>query len=592
MRKRCLYFNPNEGSDRSILSQQALIEKSNPAEDRICSSSKRVEFEAYIIILNLLKLREGTNTCIKSVKYKNHELKCDESLLKIDLSTCAFDDAKELANRLGYFFPNSRNSLIERNIIEINDKKFWIKSLSSSNIALINHSVRPKFEILCKLAGIRIATLDNMVSLYWKNRKYGTFNEDCSYSTALNPFIGHKRFLSSLIKFVSFNSIDLNKKEIVETADYLLNYDDPLDWSTWHIYTKELYFDLIWPNLVFSMRGDRGMKQKGKIKPQNRSTLKWTEEGLDKKNERIFRGALHIRIKKFYDYNQSNKAPKLFVERNKDLIDSIKKGGKNGGEKVELLLKLFLTECRDKKIYIPFYKEPPVLVESVSSDKYSGEYGQLPIYEDWSRLDAVKIIALCEAIGAKKSRPTYKADVYINHIGISVKSEADNPPSIINTTHRKGIIRVMDLINQPIGKLDLIVNRYWEIRFNGGREDVYNSREPNNPFAVDENGNSNLEFFKPLLEYFAFRGSGKADSPAPADLVLSIVDVFDTNTWIYYEPQDFVKRVWKKLIFSMRSGMPKTITAEMMPWVRELTSENGEKTKSGRLNVRIENRKR
>lgn len=506
------------------------------------------------------------------------------------MSTCTFDDAKELANRLGYFFPNPGKSVIERNIVKINDKKFWIKSLSSNNIALINHSVRPKFEILCKLAGINIATLDKMVSLYWKNRKYGTFNEDCRYSTALNPFVEHKRFLSSLIKLVSFNSIDLNKKEIIETADYLLNYDDPLDWTTWHIYTKELYFDLIWPNLIFSIRGDRGMEQNGKIKPKDRSVLKWTEEGKNKKNERIYRGALHIRIKHFYDYNQSNNAPKLFVEKNKNLIDSLKKGGKNGGDKVELLLKLFLTECRDKKICIPFYNEKSVIVKSVSSDKHSGEYGQLPIYEDWSSLDDVIIIALCKAIGAKKSSPTYKADVYINHIGISIKSEADNPPSIINTTHRKWILRVMNSINQPIKKLDLIVNKYWEIRLNGGREDVYNSREPNNPFALDENGNSNLEYFKPLLEYFAFRGSGKADSPAPADLILSVVDVFETKTWIYYEPQDFVKRIWKKLIFSMRSGMPKTITAEMMPWVRELTNENGEKTKSGRLNVRIENR--
>ena len=85
------------------------------------------------------------------------------------------------------------------------------------------------------------------------------------------------------------------------------------------------------------------------------------------------------------------------------------------------------------------------------------------------------------------------------------------------------------------------------------------------------------------MSYFAFKGTGTRDSSAPADYVLSVGLPDDVTTWIYYNESDFVDRLWKAFVFSIRShGMPKKISEEMMPWVRE-----AEGKKKGLLNVRV-----
>ena len=110
-----------------------------------------------------------------------------------------------------------------------------------------------------------------------------------------------------------------------------------------------------------------------------------------------------------------------------------------------------------------------------------------------------------------------------------------------------------------------------------------NADDPNNSFCRDENGNSNLQVLKPLLSYFAFKGTGTRDSNAPAKYVLSVGLPDDVSTWIFYDESDFVDRLWQSFVFSIRShGMPKIISEEMMPWVNE-----AEGKKKGLLNVRV-----
>ena len=211
------------------------------------------------------------------------------------------------------------------------------------------------------------------------------------------------------------------------------------------------------------------------------------------------------------------------------------------------------------------------------------EYGVPGINLKWSEQNAKIIVYICKQIKAGKASAFDKADVFVNHIGISVKSRRGAAPTIINQTSREKILRVMKSLGEPIAPLDRIVDRYWAIRLNGGKEDVSNYDDPENAFCVDENGNSNLPILKPLLSYFAFKGTGTRDSSAPADYVLSVGLPDDVTTWIYYDETDFVDRLWKAFVFSIRShGMPKKISEEMLPWVRE-----AEGKKKGLLNVRV-----
>ena len=98
-----------------------------------------------------------------------------------------------------------------------------------------------------------------------------------------------------------------------------------------------------------------------------------------------------------------------------------------------------------------------------------------------------------------------------------------------------------------------------------------------------KNGKSNLTIMKPLLNYFAFKGTGTRNSVAPATYILSVGDPFDTATWDYYSENNFVESVWEKLVFSIREkGLPSIITEEVSPWVKEIDG-----SKKGTLNVRV-----
>ena len=55
------------------------------------------------------------------------------------------------------------------------------------------------------------------------------------------------------------------------------------------------------------------------------------------------------------------------------------------------------------------------------------------------------------------------------------------------------------------------------------------------------------------------------------------------HTWVYYSENDFIDKVWEKLVFSIRAkGLPSVITEEMQPWIREVDG-----IKKGSLNVRV-----
>ena len=311
--------------------------------------------------------------------------------------------------------------------------------------------------------------------------------------------------------------------------------------------------------------------------PTDSSIAKWTRKWKNRKGDTVYKGALHIRICKYNTAINDTPFEELFQVK---FDEEIKEVDINQGERDEYLVKLFLVECRKNKRPIPIGDKVQV-VESVENSKREAiEYPEKVF--DWNSLNSGLLVYLCNKIRAGKAGSFDKADVFINGVGISVKSQRGSAPSIINQTSRDKIHRVMKAINCPIEPLDHIVNRYWNLRMNGGGQDV-SGITPNNPFALGENGESNLPIIKPLINYFTFRGTGTRDSSAPASYVLSVLKPDDTSTWVYYSEENFVDSVFAKLLFSIREkGLPKLITDEMKPWVREIDG-----SKKGTLNVRV-----
>ena len=544
-----------------------------------------LELEAKLLILRLLQLRDFNKTHISSVKHDGIELPKLRQLKELDLTKISGEDVNRLCALAGYNFTckvKGNNRVSSKVNIEINGNKYGIRCFDHTERPLINHSTRDKYLKLCNKSGADIKDLDDAVDTYWECREAGIFNEDCIYTSPLNPFLDIKETLRKLLTYIAFHAYDIQKDENdpafeVEKLDGYIDYKNPCDESTWDILDEDHYFDKIWTHLRFSFRGDRGMPNRGLVMPTDTNIAKWTRECTNRKGETVYKGALHIRICKYETAINDTPFDELFTVKHQEEIREVKI---NQGERDEYLLKLFLVECRKHRRSIPI-GERIEEVRSVQNSKRE-EIGYPEKTLSWNSINPGLLVYFCQQIHADKAGAFDKADVFINKIGISVKSQRGAAPSIINQTPRDKILRVMKAINSPIAPLDHIVNRYWFLRENGGGEDV-SGLNMNNPFALDENGKSNLPYMKPLLNYFTFKGTGTRDSNAPASYVLSIANPEDTKTWVYYTEETFVDSVWTKLVFSIRGkGMPSEITDEILPWVRNIDG-----VKKGTLNVRV-----
>lgn len=557
------------------------LKKENDAVFKLRNRPYVLEIEAQLLVLRLLQLRDYCDSNVFSVKQNGNELPKLPELKDLALPNLSVEGITKLTKKIGYDFrcklpENSRCN------IEVNNKKYGIRCFNHTERPLINHSTREKYERLCKKSGANIRKLDDAVASYWECREAGIFNEDCVYNSPLNPFLDIKDDLRKLLTYIAFHSYNISKNpddpafELGKIDGYI-DYNNPCNEETWDILNEETFFDKIWKHLRFSFRADRGMPDRGEKKPTDESILKWTKAWTNKNGKIVYKGALHIRISRYITAINDTPTEELFSVKHKD---EIKKVSINQGERDEYLLKLFLIECRKNNRPVPIGDKVQV-VKNVENAKHE-EIGYPERIMDWTRIRPGLLIFICQKIKAGKSGAFDKADVFVNGIGISVKSQRGAPPSIINQTARDKVLRVMKMIQNPILPLDNIVNRYWELRLNGGTEDVSGIGN-HNPFTTNENGESNITVIKPLLNYFAFKGTGTRESSAPASYILSIGDPEDTSTWTYYSEHDFVDSVWDKLVFSIRSkGLPSVISDEIKPWVREIDGGN-----VGTLNVRV-----
>lgn len=220
----------------------------------------------------------------------------------------------------------------------------------------------------------------------------------------------------------------------------------------------------------------------------------------------------------------------------------------NKGEINEVLLKAFLVKCYKQKITL---QDAPIELKQIRSlsfgpgttvPDWDSSYEEMLENKDYNKLKNI----------FSKAKTSFKADLQINGVNYSVKCNLGAKAALVNHTARKGFLNVCQKINVPIEKLDEMVKTYWELRTNTTiGEDVSNSSQ-NSPFSEHK------DYFKPILEYFLFKGTGSKDSEFPADKILVFGNPFDSSTYKIHELDDAVDALWDKLVFSMRSkkGMP------------------------------------
>ncbi len=221
----------------------------------------------------------------------------------------------------------------------------------------------------------------------------------------------------------------------------------------------------------------------------------------------------------------------------------------NKGERDEYIFKIYLVKLRDEKKSL--FGEPITSVGFL--DK---EYGILPKnidVMDLNKLDDTKIIEIAQKLGICKASAREKSDIYINKVGVSLKSLSAAPAALVNHTTRPGFEFACLNANTSIEELDSIIDKYWELRFNGIISEDTKTSDKNCPFSKHK------EYLKPILEYFLFSGTGSRICKAKAEYIIEFENPLDITTYKKLNPQDAIEKIWPKLIFSLRAkkGMPK-----------------------------------
>lgn len=253
---------------------------------------------------------------------------------------------------------------------------------------------------------------------------------------------------------------------------------------------------------------------------------------------------------------------------------------KNIGESGELLLKAKALQCMQFGELIPAISSRILSLHVGDFRSKRATYltrASCPNVGNLSELLNLSYKQLKEKLahaGVVKAGTSMKADIQINGVNYSIKS-SEKRPAIINHTFRRGFIRITNNLSLPIDPLDEEVAKYWQVRqgeeFKLGEDVSGHDRRKASIFISA----AFKEYFRPIFNYFAFTGTGRSDSPAPAECILEFDDPIDISTWRVIPKDLFYDQSWPNLIFSVRDKLAKgqrlsatTMPAEDKPWAQ------------------------
>lgn len=204
----------------------------------------------------------------------------------IDLSSLSNEELINLTKDLRI----EKSSPLNKADVRINDKYISIKSLSAAPPSIVNHTSRIGFKRISEQLNINISIIDNQIDNYWDLRLSEEISEDCKNDNPKSPF---KDFIEDWRPYIEyFLFTGTGKGDSKFPADILLSINSFDDQSSWELLNKKECVDFIWNNLIFCMRGGKGMDK------YNDPLLKIVMDPWTRFSSNKYRGALTIRYKK------------------------------------------------------------------------------------------------------------------------------------------------------------------------------------------------------------------------------------------------------------------------------------------------------
>ena len=251
------------------------------------------EYDELRIKLRLIELRDckkvltlgGKAISINSVGLEEEFLPLPKGT---DLRTMTDREIENLANKVGA----GKAKGAYKADVNINGDGFSVKSHRSAPPAIVNHTPRWGWNRICKLLGIDIKPLDNMVEEYFTLRKAGIITEDIYNSDKNSPFAKNKEYLRPILNYFIFKGTGACDSEY--PAKYVLDCASPLDERTWELHDESDYLDSFWDEIKFSMR-NKGFE----AYPYKRKCDLWKTPESEPWAINIdgsFKGSLHVRV--------------------------------------------------------------------------------------------------------------------------------------------------------------------------------------------------------------------------------------------------------------------------------------------------------
>ncbi|GFR37199.1 hypothetical protein PRECH8_04950 [Insulibacter thermoxylanivorax] len=211
------------------------------------------------LMLVLVRDRQAMQGRIRSVGYTREYGQLPPDLGVYTLGQLEVEEIVSLAESIGV---RSILPLGAKSEIYLNDVGYALYNFAKDSPMLIDGLTRAGAVKVCREAGIGIEELDQMIAEYWRLREQGRIGESAANSDQASPFRGYRHLLQPLLIYYMFNGSEHG--ESLFPAECVIAYEDPLNTNTWTVYEPEETIDVIWDQLVFSVReGTRDTAERG-----------------------------------------------------------------------------------------------------------------------------------------------------------------------------------------------------------------------------------------------------------------------------------------------------------------------------------------
>lgn len=246
------------------------------------------EYDEMRAKLHLIQLRDTKKTVtiggneVDVLSVRNGEDECKPLPEGTDLAQLSDLEVESLAKKVGAFKAPTGSKAD----VYVNDSGISVKSHRGANPAFLNHTHRAGFLKVCERVGVSIEELDLIVKEYWEKRKAGIIREDVSNSDPNSPFVNHLEYLKPIMNYFLFTGTA--QKDSPYPAEFILDFTDPLDESSWK-FSKDEYLDDNWEHIIFSVRS-KGMPDSNPNVIDATAIKPWVECADGK-----YKGSLHGR---------------------------------------------------------------------------------------------------------------------------------------------------------------------------------------------------------------------------------------------------------------------------------------------------------